>query len=1809
MSTDDNQNKTISNKSIGFPKTCMTCAKYLTCRLPAKKHGYACDVYAAVKSPTKGITFSNELGTLTKQAPMDPLDILLSVNITRSKRTMGNADSEYKAELEEKDDFEDIVSGLNGDAKQNARDIKAERDSMFNIAQTMSKASQASGIVPHDLKVSDVEFPEAKNFYQFSTGEDFLRVRPYLMQLIIASECFSEICPICSDMEWVKHNRKVGDTYTKMEKHICFMENGICPSCKTPKSKLVLDGLVNPYNEMAMVAGQRCVSYGTLILTQDGLMEIGEYSHGRPYGFSDFKLKVYNGEYLEETSDYYISKPEIVNKIVLQSGHNMICTDDHPVLVVKNNGCEEMVKTKDLVIGDWLKVKYDTQVFGNKLVYMTDIINKAENELLRRFSTQQVNTAWKYDASKQVLKFLPESQRPRRLTKKLCVYMGLWVAEGRKRLVSNTDTEVLDYIRSALEQVIEPSCVYTYTNKTKPQGILIKGALATVFLEILLGQKLSTGSNTKCIPLIIRQGPKEYQTAFLRGVFEGDGGVEIARTKNKTLSYHGVISHTTISRKLHMQISAMLLNLGVMHRTRTKKTWATNGTINQVSKTAYVIEIQDKQFIELYAAEIGFITQRKTARMQELIEIYNDRRTTKGSLLDKVADPIISDVKWLLDKVKHLTGKNDTNSGLNVVFGNQYYGSTDMEIDCGQYIGQPYFGTNDDFSLNMLIVNDLDSNKAMVAILKIHQQLESQTTRKFVLTFSKLRTIVDFININKNKVSNDAHEILGKLTKIAYEDGVAYIPIKSLLKSNRKFKTYDFTLPQTHRFITGGFISKNSGKSALVAMMSAYIIHKLIKLQKPTEVYGLLPNSILHGTFVALTYSQARDTLWQPLYQYLQASPWFSAYHARLDEYAQKYGEEFYKLKDSFVYYKHRSFIFYASAPHSKVLRGRTRCLGSVDELGLFDHAADSERVRTNGKEVAISIERSLLTIRSAASRLLKQGFNDVPTGYFLNVSSPFSQYDTIMQLYEKSKNSTKILGYKLPTWEVNPTITMEDLAEEFAKNPVTAWRDYGSVPPLTSNAFIGNKEMVTQCYRNSKKNGISTIYKQGKRKDGSAFRYAEVDWVRSVTRPSCIAIDAGYCLRGDELVPTENGIFKLSEMLESRGKTAKVGEVLPLKLQIGGLAGEALTQYWIYSGKKQVYKVTTESGHCVSATADHKFCVLRDGKLQGIKLKNITLQDMLCIPTEPVVRTTPLKLNIVNLVSGKNDKHIKIPRYMSTDLAFVLGAIASDGHFNQLRVAVSNTNLDYLNRVGEAVEVLFGIKSCIRLIAKKGQKFTIEGRRTKATKDCFSIEFYSIELCGFIKQLGVLPSDTYGQRTSFHIEIPWSILQADRDSQIAWLASYIEGDGQIRTDRAAISVWSKSDKLLHQMQVLLNAHSIMTNIRKDCITTASSIDAFKLYKAIKPYLTHKFSSYCDKKNTKLNNLFGFPSDHVKSFLASRRVNASDSYSGKVYLSDDSRYVIMSGKYKNNFTKILGPRFLYDNYDNGKYDSFLSDLKLISELEYDRLINLFTARYRYSSVTSIVKEEITRVYDLSMADSDQPYFTASGLLVHNSNNSFAVVSAHKKDEEVFIDLVAEVTPLPGIPVNHTKIFEELIGIIIERQNVVYVTADRWNSLKLLSDVEAEYDIQTKQYSLKYRDFFDIKSMLDQSTLHLPKPSMDIEDILHTDPSDYPMRFITRPSDHLIFQMLTVMDTGNKILKGQGELNDDIFRALCLAVHILIDPDNAELFSKQITTTESGLSILGSMRRGKLSGPGSAMDLRSRAGMQSKVAATSRSRRN
>ncbi len=185
-----------------------------------------------------------------------------------------------------------------------------------------------------------------------------------------------------------------------------------------------------------------------------------------------------------------------------------------------------------------------------------------------------------------------------------------------------------------------------------------------------------------------------------------------------------------------------------------------------------------------------------------------------------------------------------------------------------------------------------------------------------------------------------------------------------------------------------------------------------------------------------------------------------------------------------------------------------------------------------------------------------------------------------------------------------------------------------------------------------------------------------------------------------------------------------------------------------------------------------------------------------------------------------------------------------------------------------------------------------------------------------------------------------------------------------------------------------------------------------------------------------------------------------------------------------------------------------------------------------------------------------------------SNNSFSLVVGTSTTENnsriIRFPVLAEIMPEKNSYVlDYSKIASSVLWPLIRDLNIQVVLADRWNSLKVLHDIENEFRIPALQYSLKYQDFQVVKSYIQSGSVRVPKRETEGDVFILA--GDYPNCFEGRPVDHFLLQAATVIDTGKTVSKGEKR-TDDIWRALALASTFL---SNAEWCAKNLRETRVG----------------------------------------
>lgn len=485
------------------------------------------------------------------------------------------------------------------------------------------------------------------------------------------------------------------------------------------------------------------------------------------------------------------------------------------------------------------------------------------------------------------------------------------------------------------------------------------------------------------------------------------------------------------------------------------------------------------------------------------------------------------------------------------------------------------------------------------------------------------------------------------------------------------------------------------------------------------------------------------------------------------------------------------------------------------------------------------------------------------------------------------------------------------------------------------------------------------------------------------------LIIKVDFCVAGDALIPTENGLIRLDSIPHNPDGT--------MNLKMSSLESKANTSVrWMYMGEKPVLTLKTSSGNEITCTPDHKLYVLRDGYYEWIEAQHCKDGDYLCLPKTKMVRSKALELTLsaaavqnANNSTGHNnvyktDKcdtyHIKIknggcyyteygfatidsavaardqyclanniptnsrsfvnitkPTHMTPDLAYLLGAIVAEGwytaHNKHNHVFFTNSDRKYVERVAECFGNVFGKTPTIEHRKIAGMKCQINGVDTQANKDMWEIRVRNNSIAKWMDELGVYTQHGYkdGKTRACYQVVPWSVLQADEESQLAFLAAMIEGDGYVKNG-VSLQIDSASKELISGMRAILNSHGFITGHRE----------------------RHGLST---NKHGVESSIYG---------VTLGRRSSQDLFS-------------RLGKYM--VTKQL-PLNCDVNDRIGTYEG--------KRLKH----------YHVTKIKSITDAGVKPVYDLTMKDQSRACFAANGILVHNCAHEIRGWSIISGDKEV-----------------------------------------------------------------------------------------------------------------------------------------------------------------------------------------------------------------
>ncbi len=979
-----------------------------------------------------------------------------------------------------------------------------------------------------------------------------------------------------------------------------------------------------------------------------------------------------------------------------------------------------------------------------------------------------------------------------------------------------------------------------------------------------------------------------------------------------------------------------------------------------------------------------------------------------------------------------------------------------------------------------------------------------------------------------------------------------------------------------------GLAGQRSGKSASVSMLSAIISIYYLKLPNPVSFFGLLPNSVLHGTFVGLRYSDAFDNLWEPYYNLLTSCPWFKTYHKFLDSEGERLGVELYKLKDSFVSWTWKSITCYPSGPDKRKLRGRSRflCLSGdtyIDTdkglITLFELNKYSEYPNSfRGNE-----QREI-------SKVMETGFRKdmvkitLENGITIKSTSDHKFVSVDKTYIPKWRKANALLGYYVP---LSFDTKFPDLTRLRFKKPLSfkeiALRFMNKVRTFTLDEVnkhifsVSNQQFrgTTALTSRLRKDNLLTRKKQG---------------VCGIMK---------YTL--NENVTEKN----LKNYVRERTKNIKYPKYMSYKL--GWILGSLVSDGNYYGGKEITY--------CSTNVDKINVFVQYIKDLFNVNLSFGLYTDFKHNTPYYVVRIGVRELKdffiYLGLTTGSYASIKKIPWCImqgckESVTGYILSSIIHDGGIGYNNIRFSSTSEELLQQFS-----LLSLK--LGLICEiRGETLKYSTDDSKVLQELIintNIEKYKFRntfnteiirkrnLNRFFK----VPyfSDSYGYPIMYNREgldinhertIPDAIKLFIKNTKNNWV--WVKVSKIEETDPEFVY-----DLTVNNKDHIFTANGINThNSSIDELCWFTGVEGSQMYDPDEVYTALDNSLMTiDVSARKLLSQYPDTPFAYGMYISSPRTK-----------TDKGMRMFKQSKGSNRLCGFQLPTWEFNpNIKRKDLDEKWKENPDTAERDFGAvppfgmdpfisnpasLIPIFSKKKNVFNLGKIkvVRDSMNKKLCYPMLETRIVHSHPSVLAIDAgfNNNSFSLALMHKIEDLVCVSGLIEIKPSP-YPLSFPKIYENVIEEIIKNFNIKLAVIDRWQSINLTQQIFQTYEIDSLIYSVKYDDFENLRSSIMGEEIILPKLDNDLEELINLD-TEVDSLVYKKPSSHLFLQFLMSNDTGRTVTKGDS-FTDDLLRSVVLGHSFLLDEEYDYLFNgvgTEITTVKTNeICIMLSKQKG------------------------------
>jgi intein/homing endonuclease len=328
--------------------------------------------------------------------------------------------------------------------------------------------------------------------------------------------------------------------------------------------------------------GGKCVSDDTLLVTSRGMLrptELGD-PQGAEYQLLRDVVVAQEAGRTARAAYFYVGGRQNTVTITTRLGLKLEGTKKHRLKVLASDGSIQWQRMDELKVGDRVCVHRG----ANLWVASEVVLPIAAASLKERFHAL-----------------------PTTLTPDMAMWLGAlvgdgtWPHKGALEITVGPYAEWVEKLSATIERVLG---VQPRVSQSRPRASRVavhSRALRSLFH--LLGFRWDATTTNKTVPKAILRSPKPVVSAFLRGLFETDGGVETGRK----------VSFCTASRPLASEVQCILLNYGIVSRVKTRRN-------KKYDRDYHHLYLVGAESIRIFHREIGFLSDRKRTLLQAHVD-------------------------------------------------------------------------------------------------------------------------------------------------------------------------------------------------------------------------------------------------------------------------------------------------------------------------------------------------------------------------------------------------------------------------------------------------------------------------------------------------------------------------------------------------------------------------------------------------------------------------------------------------------------------------------------------------------------------------------------------------------------------------------------------------------------------------------------------------------------------------------------------------------------------------------------------------------------------------------------------------------------------------------------------------------------------------------------------------------------------------------------------------------------------------------------------------------------------------------------